>query len=107
MTSLKERVESRDIPAEHRNANGKLDIDGLIARDGWVYRDLPGKLSHEMWDHFIGILADAPYYILIASEGPDWRRGQFLLSPQAMANIAAYSATKRAEQSSSQERTTP
>ncbi len=90
---------SEELAATHRNANGNLDIDGLIAR-GWAYRDLPGKLSLEMWDLFIGILGDAPHYILIGSEGSDrdgfqWRRGQFLLSPEAMANIVAYNKARR------------
>lgn len=98
-----------EVPAEHRNARGNLDVDGLIAR-GWAYRDLPGKLSPEMWDLFISLLGDAPHYILIGSEGRDatgpWKRGQFLLSPDAMANIAAYSKAKRDEKAAEQDSAT-
>lgn len=81
----------------------KLDVNALIA-EGWAYRDLPGKLSLEMWGKFIGILGDAPYKILIGSEGRDrdgfeWRRGQFLLSPAAMENLKAYNAAAKADPS--------
>lgn len=65
---------------------------------GWVYRDLPGKLSPEMWDHFLEILGPDNYTILAMSESKDpenpWKRGQFFISPQGMENLKAHTATK-------------
>ena len=61
-----------------------------LMADGWVYRDLPSRLSHEMWDLFIKTLGEGNYRIMAMTVGPDWKRGQFLISPDGMANLAAY-----------------
>lgn len=55
--------------------------------DGWVYRDLPRRLSFEMWDHFLSVIGEGNYVILAMSTGPDWKRGQFLISPAGMENM--------------------
>jgi hypothetical protein len=61
-----------------------------LRAQGWVYRDLPSKLSYEMWDLFLSIMGEGNYQILIASQGDNWKRGQFFLSPKALENLAAY-----------------
>lgn len=60
---------------------------------GWRYIDPPTKFSHEMWDYFCKIIGEDEYKLLIFSEGvsPDgfkWKRGQFVVSPQGMLNLA-------------------
>lgn len=74
--------------------------DKTYIADGWVYRDIPGRFSHEMWDKFLGLLGEGNYVILAKSESEadDWVRGQFLISPDGMKNMAEYSsqATRRA-----------
>lgn len=62
--------------------------------DGWVYRDLPARLSNEMWDLLISIMGEGNYVILAESRGPDWRRGQFLISPTGMKNMKEHSRDK-------------
>ena len=64
--------------------------------DGWVYRDMPGRVSFEYWDKFLDLLGEGNYVILIRSEGRDWKRGQFLISPDGMENLAVYSARQKA-----------
>lgn len=64
---------------------------------GWIYRDIPGKFSFEMWDFLLSLLGKEPedYRIIIMSEGRDWRRGQFLLGPTAQENLRNYAASKQ------------
>lgn len=64
---------------------------GIPGCEDWVYRDLPGRLSFEMWNRLLGIMGHGNYMVLAMSQGPDWRRGQFLVSPDGMANLKAYS----------------
>ena len=65
--------------------------------DGWVYRDMSGRMSYEMWDLFTGLLGEGNYVILIMSQGHDWKRGQFLISPDGMQNLSDYLAAKKSE----------
>ena len=65
--------------------------EALMA-DGWVYRDLPSRLSYKYWDLFIKTLGEGNYRIMAMTVGPDWKRGQFLISPDGMANLAAFRA---------------
>lgn len=53
----------------------------------WEYVDPPGKFSHEMWKLFLSIYGDGQYLVIISSEGPDWIRGQLLVSPQGIQNM--------------------
>jgi hypothetical protein len=60
---------------------------------GWRYIDPPTKFSHEMWDYFRALIGEHEHQLLIYSEGeaPDafkWKRGQFVVSPQGMKNLA-------------------
>jgi len=64
--------------------------------DGWVYRDMPGKLSHELWDKILAMLGKGNYVVFIMSEGADWRRGQLLISPTGMDNLAIFLENKNA-----------
>lgn len=64
----------------------------LIA-DGWVYRDMPGWMATEYWDQFLALLGEGNYRILAMSKRPDAKRGQFLISPLGMKNIAAQEKT--------------
>lgn len=66
----------------------------LIA-DGWVYRDIPSRLSYEFWDRFIDLLGEGNYRIMAVTTGPDWKRGQFLISPEGMNNLATYNAKNK------------
>lgn len=65
-------------------------IKGKTLRaDGWVYRDIPGRLSHEMWDHLLDIIGAENFQILGMSVGNDWKRGQLMISPDGMKNLTA------------------
>lgn len=60
---------------------------------GWRYVDPPTKFSHEMWDYFRARIGEGEYKLLIFSEGETadgfkWKRGQFIISPQGMLNLA-------------------
>ncbi len=66
-----------------------------LMADGWVYRDLPGRLSYEYWDLFLKTLGEGNYRIMALTTSPDWKRGQFLISPKGMENLAAYSAKQK------------
>jgi hypothetical protein len=57
--------------------------------DGWVYRDLPRRLSHEMWDLFLDTIGEGNFRLLAMTAGKDWKRGQLLISPDGMKNLAA------------------
>lgn len=73
-------------------------IEGKTYRaDGWVYRDIPTRFSHKMWNRFLEILGEENYVILVKSVSivDDWIRGQFLISPQGMKNLTEYSASRK------------
>jgi hypothetical protein len=60
---------------------------------GWRYVDPPTKFSYEMWDYFRALIGMEEHKLLIYSDGiaPDgfkWKRGQFVISPQGMKNLA-------------------
>lgn len=60
---------------------------------GWRYVDPPTKFSHEMWDYFRALIGEDEHKLLIyssgeASDGFEWKRGQFVISPQGMKNLA-------------------
>lgn len=57
---------------------------------GWVYRDIPGRMSHEMWDLFLSILGEGNYEVVAMTTAQDYKRGQFFLSPQALENLKEY-----------------
>jgi len=64
-----------------------------LREKGWRYIDPPTKFSHEMWDYFLALLGEGEYQIIVGSEGVArdgfaWKRGQFFVSPQGMANLA-------------------
>ena len=67
---------------------------GIVPKDlreqGWVYKDMPSRLTHEGWDKFLNLLGEGNYQVLVMSSGPDWKRGQFLLSPKAFENMKNY-----------------
>ena len=60
-----------------------------LLADGWVYRDLHKRLSYEMWDRFLADIGTENYRILAMTIGPDWKRGQLMISPDGMKNLAA------------------
>jgi len=60
---------------------------------GWRYVDPPTKFSFEMWDYFRNLIGMDEHKLLIYSEGITadgfkWKRGQFVISPQGMKNLA-------------------
>ena len=66
--------------------------------DGWKYRDIP-KLSPQMWDYFTQILGEENFVCLTISEyfHDDElvaKRGQILISPVGMENLARHIAPK-------------
>lgn len=76
----------------------EIDQETLVPEDlreqGWIYKDFPGRFSLEAWDMLIGIIGKGNYKLVAFSEGRspegDFKRGQFLLSPQAQQNLWAY-----------------
>ena len=71
-------------------------IPGKTLRaDGWVYRDIPGRLSHEIWDYLIGVIGAGNFEILAMSSGADWKRGQLMISPDGMKNLATVRESKK------------
>ena len=63
-----------------------IEGETLLA-DGWVYKDIPGRLSYEMWDHLLDIIGDGNFRVLAMSVGEDWKRGQLMISPNGMKNL--------------------
>jgi hypothetical protein len=55
---------------------------------GWRYIDPPTKFSPEMWDYFRNLIGRDEHKLLVSSTGDGWKRGQFLISPQGMLNMA-------------------
>lgn len=60
---------------------------------GWRYVNPPTKFSHAMWDYFRGLIGMEEHKLLIYSDGTardgfQWKRGQFVISPQGMLNLA-------------------
>lgn len=58
--------------------------------DGWAYVDPPTKFSPDMWQLMLGIFGDGEYVVLAKTTGPDFVRGQLLVSPRGMENMEAY-----------------
>lgn len=57
-----------------------------LRADGWEYRDIPGRLTPEMWDLLLSRIGEGNYRILAMSmgtnaKGEDWVRGQLFISP--------------------------
>ncbi|GAA0768600.1 hypothetical protein [Brevundimonas olei] len=57
--------------------------------DGWVYRDLP-RMAPEYFDQLIDLVGESNIVWLTKADYGDTRRGQLLISPEGMRNIAAY-----------------
>lgn len=57
--------------------------------DGWVYRDLP-RMTPEYFDQLIDLVGESNIVWLTKADYGDSRRGQLLISPEGMRNIAAY-----------------
>ena len=68
--------------------------------DGWAYIDPPVRFSPEIWDHFLALIGEGEFVILVGSSGnhpsdeKPFVRGQLLVSPAGMANLQA--AARRA-----------
>src|ERR1700743_175375 len=86
-------------PEQAKELNTKLEIalQRMVPKElkdkGWKYIDPPTKFSHEMWDYFLALLGKDEYQLLImssgvAKDGFKWKRGQFLVSPQGILNLA-------------------
>lgn len=88
-------MSERDDPPLEEPIKGKTYM-----ADGWVYRDMPSRLSHEMWAVFLELLGEGNYVILALSRSQvdDWIRGQFLISPQGMQNVRADIARRKKEE---------
>jgi hypothetical protein len=61
---------------------------------GMVYFNTEGKLSHAEWDAMLETFGEDGYMILAMSETPEWKRGQFVLTPEAMKR---YTEVRRAK----------
>jgi hypothetical protein len=65
--------------------------DDLKAK-GWIYRDMPGRATHEAWDLLLDLMGDGEYQVIAMSTGTDgqgtpYKRGQFFISPQGIKNL--------------------
>lgn len=65
-----------------------------LESEGWSYVDHPAKFSPEMWRAYLDFFGVSEYIILAESSGVNsagrpWQRGQLLVSPQGMRNLAA------------------
>lgn len=70
-----------------------FDLDTLI-KEGWRYQDFPQMLV-PYWDYFKAAFGTEgeDYHILTeANYGNGYARGQLVLSPQALKNLAVYRA---------------
>ncbi len=67
----------------------------LIA-DGWQYRDMPSRVTPEVWAEWLAIMGEGNYRILIMTSFEDATgrttavRGQFFISPTGMENMQRY-----------------
>ena len=82
------------IPEELRALLREAE-QGIVPKElkekGWRYEDFPTRFSFEMWDLLLETMGKNNYQILVMSQGHDWIRGQFLISPEGLANLRAYS----------------
>lgn len=58
--------------------------------DGWQYVDLPARLSLEMKDHLFEVIGVGNYVVLALTTGPDFWRGQILISPAGQDRMKAH-----------------
>lgn len=58
--------------------------------DGWQYIDMPARLSFGMKDKLFGIIGEGNVVTLAETIGPDFWRGQILVSPDGQARLLAY-----------------
>lgn len=93
-TEMVERESRVDLSAFHRQMDEAMQemVPADLKAAGWRYVDLPTRLSLEMWDNFLSVLGEGNFRILVMSEGPDWRRGQFFLAPAAYENMRKHIA---------------
>lgn len=90
--------EMADAFNELREAEQVALVPAQLRAEGWVYRDVPGWFSHEMWELFLNTMGHDNYKIVIMSSHPErGKRGQFLLSPKAMKNLEAYRTAAKSE----------
>ena len=94
MTSkLQQMLDAMPLPA------GEPFPGETLMADGWIYRDIPGLLTFEMWDLLLSYIGEGHYRILamsIVHRDGDWKRGQLLISPTGMENMKANVAKSRA-----------
>ncbi len=57
--------------------------------DGWQYVDLPTRLSPDMKVEFFAVLGEGNWVILAETHGPDYWRGQLLISPEGQERMKA------------------
>lgn len=72
-----------------------IDVDKLLS-EGWIYCDPPTRFSFEMWDLWCSVIGQENYRLLAMTEGPDYKRGQFLISPTGTARLRDYASTQSA-----------
>jgi hypothetical protein len=77
-----------------------LGHEAMIAA-GWRYVDPPSRFSPEMWLHFLSVIGDGEFHILVQSNGVNrngerWARGQLLISPKGWENMANRTSAKLA-----------
>jgi len=73
----------------------EVDVNALLA-DGWVYCDPPTRFSFEMWNLWCSTIGAENYRLLAMTEGHDYKRGQFLISPAGTARLREYAASHKA-----------
>lgn len=77
-------IQEADLPGHGMNP------DELLAK-GWVCRDVTWCTA-ELWALLVSILGDGNYMLLATSirRPSKDQRGQFIISPAGLANLAAY-----------------
>ena len=58
--------------------------------DGWQYVDLPSRLSFDVRDQLLSIVGEENVVLLASTTGPDFWRGQLLLSPEGQDRLRTY-----------------
>lgn len=79
---------------------GEPIIGKTYIADGWQYRDIP-NLSPKMWDYLFSMIGNEnEHYVFLSTSsiernGELWaKRGQILISPIGMENLASSVAVK-------------
>jgi hypothetical protein len=67
-----------------------------VSAMGWKYIDPPTWFSPDMWGHFLRVLGDGEYKILVMTKCPRRGvRGQFFISPKAFESLKNHALSQK------------